>query len=171
MLRKAETLAQPAVLEDHFDLGDHSYMLNRCNKVLACCNRNLYFQESCAGIQKKPDWVDAMWGHHKVFVMPCEQDHKTNVRRAGSPMLANYCQMTPHMQHDSALKPGGGSAHTAVVSADNAQAHEPTEADISDLNEHPGSSALLPEPLQLLCSGDSSMCTPTADAVAGETAV
>lgn len=36
------------------------------------------------------------------------------------------------------------------------------------MSEHPGGSTLLPQPLQLLCSGDSSVCTPTADAIAGE---
>lgn len=71
------------------------------------------------------------------------------------------------MQHDQASFPDRLRAYTMDLSSAFAQTGQSSLADTSELTQHLGSSALLPQPLQLLC-GDTSKCTPPATAVAGE---
>ncbi len=86
---------------------------------------------------------------------------------AGSPTLAVFTQKPSDVPHDKASNTDKQSADTTGLSSDRMQTPEPIEADTSDVSHHPSSSHLLPQPLQLLCSGESSMCTPTADTLPG----
>lgn len=99
----------------------------------------------------------------------CPVTMMTSAQLAGSPSLTKFTQTPSDMQHGDASRTEQHTADTTGFSSDRMQIHKPVEGYTSDLSQHPGSSRWLPQPLQLLYGGDSSMCTPTADTMAGET--
>ncbi|CAL5227986.1 g11039 [Coccomyxa viridis] len=90
---------------------------------------------------------------------------------SGSPSLTKFTQTPSDMQHGDASRTEQHTADTTGFSSDRMQIHKPVEGYTSDLSQHPGSSRWLPQPLQLLYGGDSSMCTPTADTMAGDSVI